>query len=77
MAKSKLSNEDILAICNKYISTSKNMSDLAEEYHCSSSHISKSLHRAIALGIIDENKSKLIQQKSANNMDNKMREMRI
>lgn len=77
MAKSKLSDEDILNICNEYITTNKNMSDLAKEYHCSSSLISKSFHKAVALGIIDVNKAQKIKVKASENTNNAMREKRL
>jgi len=47
--KRKLTNRDILNICNSYISNGITMEELAKEYNCSSSHISKCIHRAIIL----------------------------
>lgn len=47
--KRKLTNRDILNICNSYISNSVTMEELAKEYDCSLSHISKCIHRAIVL----------------------------
>lgn len=47
--KRKLTNHDILNICNSYISNGITMEELAKEYNCSPSHISKCIHRAIIL----------------------------
>ncbi len=43
----KLSNSDLLNICKRYALDNISMDVLAKEYNCSSSKISKSIHKAI------------------------------
>jgi predicted DNA-binding protein YlxM (UPF0122 family) len=45
----KLSNNDLLTICNRYVVDKVSMEKIAKDYNCSSSHISKSIHKAIVL----------------------------
>lgn len=43
----KLTSKDLVNICNRYVLDDISMEKLAKEYNCSSSHISKSIHKAI------------------------------
>ena len=76
MAK-KLSQTDLQNICKRYVFDDISMEQLAKDYACSSSHISKSIHNAIVLSIVDIDMANKIKIKASNNMDKKMREMRI
>ncbi len=76
MAK-KLSQNDLQNICKRYVHNDISMDDLAKDYGCSSSHISKSIHKAIVFSIVDLDMANRIMIKASNNMDKKMREMRI
>lgn len=45
----KLTNFDIKSICLRYLYDEISMEQLAQDYACSSSHISKCIHKAIIL----------------------------
>ena len=47
MAKNKLTNTDILTICNRYVSSSDSLDEISKDYNCSASHISKTIYKAI------------------------------
>lgn len=47
--KIKLTNFDLKNICKRYIFDDISMEKLAQDYACSPSHISKSIHKAIIL----------------------------
>lgn len=75
--RSKLTKYDIINICKRYVYDNISMEKLATDYNCSASHISKSIHKAIVLGFVDLKMANLLKEKAAQNMDKKMRELRI
>ena len=75
--RSKLTKFDIINICKRYVYDNISMDKLATDYNCSASHISKSIHKAIVLGFVDLKMANLLKEKAAQNMDKKMRELRI
>lgn len=75
--RSKLTKYDIINICKRYVYDNISMEKLATDYSCSASHISKSIHKAIVFGFVDLKMANLLKEKAAQNMDKKMRELRI
>lgn len=73
----KLTNFDIKNICYRYINENVSMQILAQDYGCSSSLISSSMHKAIVLGIVDIETAEKIKKIADENMDKKMREKRL
>lgn len=48
MTKNKLKRSDIIAICNRYVSDDRiSLEEIAKDYNCSASHISKYIHKSI------------------------------
>lgn len=75
--RSKLTKYDIINICKRYVYDNISMEKLATDYNCSASHISKSIHKAIVFEFVDLKMANLLKEKAAQNMDKKMRELRI
>lgn len=75
--RNKLTNFDLKNICTRYAHDDVSMKILANDYGCSTSLISKSIHKAIVLGFVDEKTAEKLKRKADENMDKKMREMRI
>lgn len=71
----KISNTQIQEIVMFYIYSDISMEELAQSYGCSTSTISKAIHKAIFYGDIDEKTAIKIRDVAASNMDKKMREM--
>lgn len=48
MAKTKLKRNDIINICKRYISSDTiSLEEIAKDYNCSASYISKCIHKSI------------------------------
>lgn len=75
--RGKLTNLDIVNICKRYVYDNISMKKLAKDYNCSTSNISKSIHKAIVFGIVDIEMANLLKENAALNMDKKIRELRI
>lgn len=71
----KLNSIQVKEICRRYVQTDKTLEELADEYKCSPSTLSKSIYRAIYYGDIDEELANKVKNKVVGNVDIKLQEL--